>query len=132
MKNLRVYIDKDKHDIYERLVKRGSDNPDHYPFQTMKDLFMLAACLGLKYSAYEPLQSSQEIFNSNVFDEKTDIPIMSALAFQKEQNLMALLDEKRILETVQAFANGGIGYVVEEIINNPGRPLNNLIALINN
>ncbi len=70
MKNLRVYIDKDKHDIYEKLVKRGSDNSDHFPFQTMKDLFMLAACLGAKNNSYEPLQSSKDIFNSDVFDEK--------------------------------------------------------------
>lgn len=130
MKNLRVYIDKDKHDIYERLVKRGPDNPDHFPFQTMKDLFLLAACLGAKNNSYEPLQSSKDIFNSDVFDERTDVPIMSALAYQKIQSLSILTDERKVLDVVQCFANGGIDYVVEEVINNPGKPLNNLISII--
>lgn len=130
MKNLRVYIDKDKHDIYERLVKRGSDNLDHFPFQTMKDLFMLAACLGAKNNSHEPLQSSKDIFSSDVFDEKTDIPMMSALAYQKEQNLSILTDGRKILDVVQGYANGGIHYVVQEVIKNPGKPLNNLISLI--
>ena len=130
MKNLRVYIDKDVHDIYDKLVKRGTENPDHYPFQTMKDLFMLAACLGAKHNAFEPVNASRDIFNSDVFDEKTDIPVMSSLAFKKEQSLSILSDERKILDIIQGYANGGISYVVEEIINNPGKPLSNLISLI--
>ncbi|MEJ0106144.1 MAG: hypothetical protein WDO19_27895 [Bacteroidota bacterium] len=130
MKNLRVYIDKDKHDIYDKLVKRGTENPDHFPFQTMKDLFMLAACLGAKHNNYEPIASSKDIFNSDVFDEKTDIPVMSALAYQKEQTLSVLTDERKVLDIAQGYANGGISYVVEEVINNPGKPLNNLVSLI--
>lgn len=130
MKNLRVYIDKDKHEIYEKLVKRGSENPDHYPFQTMKDLFMLAACLGVKHNAYETLDVSRDIFNSDVFDEKTDIPVMFSLAFHKEQSLSVLTDTRKILDIAQCYANGGISYVVEEIINTPGKPLNNLVHLI--
>lgn len=132
MKNLRVYIDKDKHEIYEKLVKRGSENPDHYPFQTMKDLFMTAACLGVKHNAYEPINSARDIFNSDVFDERTDVPVMSAFAFEREQTLSVLLDERKVLDITQGYANGGISYVVEEIINNPGKPLNNLIALLIN
>lgn len=130
MKNLRVYIDKDKHDIYEKLVKRGSDNPDHYPFQTMKDLFMLAACLGVKNNSYEELQSSRDIFNSDVFDEKTDIPLMSAIAFNRDKSLATLTDSRKTLDIVQEYANSGIHFVVEQVINNPGKPLNNLIELI--
>jgi dnd system-associated protein 4 len=130
MKNLKVYIDKDKHSLYEKLVKRGADNPDYFPFQTMKDLFMLAACLGVKYGAYEPLASSKDIFSSDVFDEKADYPVMAVIAYKKERNIAILTDERKILEVVQGYANGGISYVVEEIVNNPGTPLNNLIALV--
>jgi len=130
MKNLRVYIDKDKHETYEKLVKRGSENPDHFPFQTMKDLFMLSACLGYKYDAYEEIGSSKDIFSSDVFDEKVDIPMIISLAFAKEKTLMNLLNGRKVLDVAQGYANGGIGYVVEEIINNPGKPLNNLVEMI--
>lgn len=131
MKSLRVYIDKDKHDIYERLVKRGGENPDQYPFQTMKDVFLFAACMGLKYNHSEELKSSQDIFNTDVFDARVDIPVLSALAFSKEKDIAILSDEKKILEIVQEYANGGISYVRLEILNNPGKPLNSYIELIN-
>ena len=130
MKNLRVYIDKDKHEIYEKLVKRGSENPDHFPFQTMKDLFMLSACIGYKYDAFEDIISSKDIFSSDVFDEKVDVPVIVSLAYAKEKNLINLLDGRKALDIAQGYANGGIAYVVEEIINNPGKPLNNLVSLI--
>ncbi|KAA0245641.1 MAG: hypothetical protein DYG83_00950 [Candidatus Brocadia sp. AMX2] len=130
MKNLKVYIDKDKHELYEQLVKRGSDNPDSYPFQTMKDLFMVAACLGARNNSFEEIKSSKDIFNSDVFDEKTDVPVLAALAFQREKILSILNDERKILEIAQGYANGGINLVKEQIINNPGKPLNNLVALL--
>jgi dnd system-associated protein 4 len=132
MKNLRIYIDKNKHEIYEKLVKRGSENPENYPFQTMKDMFMLAACLGVKNNVYIPLETTKDIFNSDVFDEKTDIPVIAALAYKREQDISILSKEREMLDLVQEFANGGIGYVEEEIINNPGRPLDNLISLLIN
>ncbi len=132
MKNLRVYIDKDKHELYEKLVKRGADNLDNYPFQTMKDLFMVAACLGARNNIFEEIKSSKDIFNSDVFDEKTDVPILASLAFQKEKSLSVLNDEKKILEIAQGYANGGIHLVKEQIVNNPGKPLNNFLELIFN
>ncbi len=55
---------------------------------------------------------------------------MSALAYQKELNLSILTDERKVLDVVQGYANGGIHFVVDEVINIPGRPLNNLIELI--
>lgn len=130
MKNLRIYIDKDKHETYEKLVKRGSENPDHYPFQTMKDLFMLAACMGYKNNAFEEIEGSKDIFSSDVFEEKVDVPVLIAIAFAKEKNLLNLLDNRKVLDIAQGYANGGIGYVVEEIVNNPGKPLDNLVELI--
>jgi dnd system-associated protein 4 len=130
MRNLRVYIDKDKHELYEKLVKRGNEDPENYPFQTMKDVFILAACIGAKNDEFISLQSSKDIFSSDVFDIKIDLPVMSSLAFKRTQDLDTLLDEKKILEITQEYANGGIHLVIDQIINNPGKPLNNLISLI--
>jgi dnd system-associated protein 4 len=130
MKNLRVYIDKGTHEIYEKLVKRGSENPDDFPFQTMKDLFMVAACLGAKETQYEEIDSAKDIFNADVFDENIDIPVLSSLAYLYEKKLVVLNDSKRILEIAQGYANGGIHLLKEQLLNNPGRPLNNLIEII--
>ena len=130
MKNLRIYIDQDKHEHYEKLVRKGNDNADYYPFQTFKDVFMLAACLGAKHGVSEPIAASRDIFNSDVFDEKTDIPVMMALAYQEDKSLATLSNERRVLDIVQEYANGGIAYLVEEAVNKPGKPLNNLVELV--
>ena len=130
MKNLRVSIEKETHGIYDNLVKRGSENPDDFPFQTMKDLFMTAACLGVRHNSYEELKSSVSIFNSDVFDESIDLPVMACIAYHRSQELKTLNDSKAILEIVQGYANGGVHVLREHLLNNPGRPLDNLIAVI--
>ena len=130
MKGLRVYIEKDKHHIYEELVKRSGEDVDYFPFQTFKDLFLFAAALGVKRNVWTKLQSSRDIFNAEVFDEKIDLPFMAAIAYSREKNLAVLLDSKKVLEIVEEYANGGIGYVNEEIIKNPGTPLNSLIDVL--
>jgi dnd system-associated protein 4 len=130
MKNLRISIEKDKHEIYERLTKRGNENPDDYPFQTMKHLFMVAACLGAKRNAYKDVTSGRDIFGTDVFDEKVDLPVISALAFKHEKNLSVLNDDRKMLNIAEGYANGGITLIQQEIINSPGRPLDNLISLL--
>lgn len=130
MKSLRISIEKDKHEIYEKLTKRGNENPDDFPFQTMKHLFMVAACLGAKRGAYKEFTSGRDIFGTDVFDEKTDLPVIAALAYKRKKDLSVLSDDKAMLEITEAYANGGIVYIQQEIIGNPGRPLDNLISLL--
>lgn len=131
MKGLRIYVSKDKHDVYTQLVNRNSDYADSQPFHTMKDLFLLAACLGFKYDSVDKLDSPKDIFYADLFDSKTDKPLIAAIAFAKTKDISVLLDEKKMLEIVQEYANGGIDYVVQEIMNTPGKRLDNYIELIN-
>lgn len=130
MKKLRVSIDKNTHEIYESLVKRGGDNPDDFPFQSMKDLFIASACLGVQHDCYEELTSSLVIFNADVFDEASDIPVMACIAYHRNKDLKDLNDSKKILEITQEYANGGIHLLRDHLVNNPGRPLDNLVELI--
>jgi hypothetical protein len=124
-----IYIEKDANEkIYEELVKRGTDKIEDFPFETKKDLFVLAACVGAKIGSYkETFSEKHNAFNGETFSSKIDVPILFSLAYKKEQNVDVLLEPKRVLEIAQGFANGGIHEVYNAILNSPGRPLFNYV-----
>ena len=124
-----IYIDKDANEkIYEELVKRGTDRIEDFPFETKKDLFVLAACVGAKLNRYKELSSERHnAFNGETFNTRIDVPILHTLAYKKEGDVELLLEPKRVLEIAQCWANGGINEVYNAILNNPGRPLFNYV-----
>ncbi len=130
MKGLRISIEKATHHIYEILTKRGVEHPDQFPFESMKDLFMTAACLGAKNDSYEEIETNEIIFGSDVFDEEVDIPIMFSLAYQRNKDLNDVIDSKKTLKIVQEYANAGIRIINNELVDSSGKPLDNLVALI--
>lgn len=124
---LPVYVDQDVHPIYEKLTSRSSKKAEDFPFETMKDLFIASACIGAKYDRYVEIDKSKEIFDATLFNQKTEIPVLISLAFRKTKNLEMLSDGRQILDIAQAWANGGIGILEDQLLNRPGRPLMNLV-----
>lgn len=124
-----VYIEKDDNErIYDELTKRGTERVEDFPFETKKDLFVVAACVGAKIGAYkETFVVRHNAFNGETFNSKVDIPILFTLAYRREKNVEVLLEPKRVIEIAQGFANGGIHEVYNAILNHPGRPLFNYI-----
>lgn len=124
-----VYIEKEANEkIYEELCKRGTDKIEDFPFETKKDLFVLAACVGAKIGSYnESFHERHNAFNGETFNAKIDVPILLTLAYKKDKNVDVLLEPKRALEIAQGWANGGINEVYNAILNNPGRPLFNYV-----
>ena len=129
---LPIYIDKEANDkIYDELVKRGADRIEDYPFETKKDLFVLAACVGAKLNRFKELHSERHnAFNGETFNSKIDVPILHALAYRKEKDVEVLLEPKRVLEIAQGWANGGISEVSNSILMQPGRPLFNFVEWV--
>ena len=128
--DLRVYVDPKAHPIYEELVSQAGKDAEDYPFATMKDLFMVAACLGARRNRFEEPAAKREIFRGQVFRRNTDVPVLAALAYQRTQDVTVLSDAKLILEIAQGWANGGIYLVREELLGQPGRPLYNLVNML--
>ncbi len=120
--NLRVSIDASVHDIYKELTTGSSEDA---PFIKMPDLFVTAACIGAKENKYIELgKQKRDIFVADAFDTKTQIPILITLAFKHTKNLDDLADAKKILNICQAWANGGINIVYEQVMAGKGlRPL---------
>jgi dnd system-associated protein 4 len=127
---LSVYVDQEVHPIYEKLTSRSFKKAEDFPFETMKDLFVVAACLGAKNSMFVELNKTREIFDSTLFNQRTEVPVLLSLAFYKTKDIEVLNDNRQVLDIVQGWANGGIRILEDYLLNRPGRPLFNLVDYI--
>lgn len=130
---ISVYVEKNKaHPIYEELVSRSSKKAEDFPFATMKNLFIVAACIGAQHDKYDKLDAPRkDIFSGEVFDTKTDVPVLAALAYQHTKDVEVLADPKQVIEIAQCWANGGIHILRDELLANPGlSPLYNFVELV--
>jgi dnd system-associated protein 4 len=132
LRGIRIYIEKDVHGLYEELVSRAGKDAEDRPFATMKDVFMVAACVGAQRSRYEELGASEGIFSGDVFDARIDAPVLAALAYRRTGDLETVTDAKRVVEIAQEWANAGIHTLKnEELVERPGlRPLLKLTDLV--
>jgi len=127
---ISVYVERGVHSLYEDLATRSSKKSEDYPFETMKDLFMMAACVGAQHRRFAKLGPSRDIFSGETFDSRTDVPALAALAYHRTEDIEVLSDPKKVIEIAQGWANGGIHIVREQLLERPGRPLYNLVGML--
>lgn len=118
----RVQIDSTVHEFYRELTN-GSDAP----FKTMKDVFMLAACLGFRLKSRKRLSKREGIFDWSVFTEQEDVPILRSLAISETQDVDVLVDQDLLLTIAEEYANSGI-IQVKQIVEQSAKPLDNLAS----
>lgn len=125
----RVSIDTQFHELYRQLSD-GAD-PEMTPFRTMKDVFMLAACVGYQRGQRHPITGSKrQIFHWTQFSEQVDVPILKALAIASTGDIMVLADQQKILQLAEEYANAGIHEINTHVLDQPGQPLWSLVDLI--
>jgi len=117
----RVAIDANYHEFYKEMTE--GKNAEDAPFITMKDLFMLAACVGFRAGQSKPLGKREQPFHYSVFSESEDIPILKAIAIAYTNDVAVLEDADRIVEIAEEYANAGIGEVKTLIKDSVGQPL---------
>lgn len=132
LRGARVSIDPDVHTIYDEFVSSSTRNVEDRPFATMKDLFVVAACIGAQRNRYEVLRSRTGIFSGEVFSPRVDVPVLAALAYKRTADLEALSDPRRVIDIAQEWANAGIHILKrEEMVMRGGlRPLFKLVDLV--
>ncbi len=121
----RVSIDSAAHEIY-RTLTIGEETP----FKTMKDLFMLAACLGSHLNKRVPIARRQQIFAWSIFSPQDDIPVLRALAIAATGDVKVLLDQGEILRIAEEYANGGISIIEQKLMQQPGDRLLKLAEMV--
>lgn len=124
----RVSIDSSVHDLYKQLT--SSKNLEESPFLTMKDVFMLAACLGFQMQQRKPLGKREQPFHYSVFTEAEDIPILKAIAIAATGDVAVLANPDQIVEIAEEYANVGISEIRSVIADDIGQPLWNLVEAL--
>lgn len=124
---LSVYVDLSTHFLYEKFTSRAIKKAEDYPFETMKDLFIVSACVGARNNKYLELERNKEIFDSSLFNPSTEVPVLLSLAYIKTKNFENLTEGRQVLDIVQGWANGGIRILESQLLNGHRRPLFNLL-----
>ena len=128
----RVYIDESAIEFYRQLKKEGNSEPEQSPFDTFKDLFMFAACLGFQNGRRtKPRKGSNggEV-PTKVFTEN-DLAILKAIAIADTGDVEVLDRLGEIYAIAEEYANTGIHEVKAYVLDEGGRPLWNLVNLLN-
>jgi dnd system-associated protein 4 len=125
----RVRRADDQEELYKQLTEG-----DYQIFDKMKDVFMVAACLGVMEGVREPLTKTGGEIPWSVFHGNTDGPIIDSIALSETGDVKILMDDEetsnRKLEIVEEYANHGMKILKSRIIDRPGDPLENLVSLI--
>jgi len=125
----RISIDSSLHELYKQLSE-GND-PENAPFRTMKDVFMLAACLGYRRSQRKPIVGKkQQIFHWAQFSEQVDVPILKALAIATTGDVSVLSSQEQIVQIAEEYANAGIHELKSSVVDQLGQPLWNLVEIV--
>ena len=132
--NLRVFIEEEVHPIYLELTRGSIEHIEDIPFTKMSDLFVAAACIGAKENKFKELGShKRDIFVADALNPRFQIPVLMALTYKRTNNLEDLQNPKLILDICQAWANGGIRILQEQVSLGQGlRPLYRLVDFILN
>lgn len=126
--SIRVSIDSSFHDLYKELSD-GHD-PEKSPFRTMKDIFMLCACLGYRSNTAKPVVNKRQIFHWAQFSEREDVPILKAMAIAKTGDIQVLNDPEEIVRIAEEYANAGFEELRAQIVEQGDQPLWELVNLI--
>ncbi len=128
----RVYIDEAVIEVYRQLKKEANSEPEQAPFDTFKDLFMFAACLGFQNGhRTKPRKGNNggEV-PTKVFTED-DVVILKAIAIADTGDVEVLDRLGEIFAIAEEYANSGIHEVKSYLLDEGGRPLWNLVNLLN-
>lgn len=131
----RIRIDKIHHPTYIALTKPREDESrqDLPPFDSMKNIFMLAIFIGYNEEKRVPLGKDKElIFAWAQFSHEDDVPLLRALALAETEDVEVLMDQDRILTIAEEYANGGIIEIQKQIEDMPGDRITNLVDLLFN
>lgn len=127
--DVRISIDASLHDLYKELAD-GND-AEKVPFRTMKDIFMLAACLGYQRGESKAINGAKrQIFHWAQFSDQIDVPILKAIAIASTGDVQVLADQERIVQIAEEFANAGIQEIRAQVVEQLNQPLWGLVGVI--
>lgn len=105
----RFYVQKDKHHLFQRLSQG-----DEAPFKTMKDVWVLAAAMGVHVGRRAQLRGgTQHVGFWHYLSTQEDIPVLQAIAVADEGDVTVLGDRSKVIKIAEEYANGGIDLLID-------------------
>jgi dnd system-associated protein 4 len=124
----RVSIDEAVMDIYRELTEGSSI--EQAPFRTLKDVFMLAVVLGYRRGSRRATpSSSRHTIRKEVFSDN-DYHLLKAIAIAATSSVEVLMSQGEVLTIAEEYAQAGIHEIKAELLDQPGRPVWNLVDLV--
>ena len=118
----------EKNDVYPKLAE-GSDAP----FESNTRLLIFAASVGYSRGRYvdDPAENGEIRWNYISQNQKLSV-IVAALACADHNDAEVILKPEEQIETLRRYGAGGARVIKEQIVDEPGSNLDNLIAFIKN
>lgn len=131
-RNDRIRIDISHHQIYKDLTKDSGNEgrEDLLPFESMKNLFMLATFVGYQEGKRVPLGKYQGIFGWTQLSKDEDVPLLHALALAETGSVDVLTNQGEILQIAEEYANAGIIVIKENIADMRDNRIKHLVRLL--
>ena len=124
----RVSISDSAIVIYKELTE-GS-NIEDVPFRTLKEVFMLAVCVGYQMGQRQALPpGSKHTIRREVFTE-SDYTVLRAIALAATDDIEVLMRPHEVLTIAEEYAQTGIQYVKTHLLSTGGRPLWHLVQIL--
>lgn len=127
-RNNRIYIDKSYHSVYKMLTE---SEESEQPFDSMKNVFMLATFIGYQQRKRIRLKNKVDIFSWDVLArDEENVPLLLALALAETNDVEILTDQGRILDIAEEYANAGIIEIKKKIANMRDNRIMHLVGLL--
>ncbi len=127
-RNNRIHIDKIHHPVYKVLTESEEVKQ---PFDSMKNVFLLATFLGYHQNKRLPLKDKVDIFSWDVLTrDEENVSLLRALALVVTEDIEVLTDQGRILDIAEEFANAGIIEINEKIAEMQENKVMHMVSLV--
>lgn len=125
-----LFIELGYHELYKDLTSQAEKRTEYEPFILLKDAFMWAVALGIKSGKRRPLQDREQLFRWYTLSKDQDIPLLQALAIAETGDIEVLKNGSMIIDIAEEYANEGIRIIKQEIVEQRGAPLWNLVDML--
>lgn len=131
----RAYVEEKQIETYRQLAgvrdggRRTSNDVNLAAYRSLKDVFLMAASMGIKVGRRTPLRERKELIMTSYLNNCPDMAVLNAIAIADKQDVDVLADQDEIVTIAEEYANTGFDELKRRVLA-PGVPLLNLAASI--
>jgi dnd system-associated protein 4 len=131
----RAYVEKSQIEAYRQLAgigepgRKAVSGDQLSAFKSLKDVFLLAACLGLQIGRRTPLKERQELFLTSYLNSSPDLTVLRAIAIAETGQVDVVTSQNDVLTIAEEYANTGFEELRRRVLR-AGVPLENLVDLV--